>query len=461
MRLLVLLGLLAIPHVARGTDFEPILAKANSKSWRDRWGAVLELARLPNDDDMLRLRGRLLQDNRPRVREAIAWACYFDREMASAVLLGIALRKDPDPAVRRAAARALIHFKDRRAVSALIAALEREQEVRTRLQIVQTLRALTPAPCLLDAAAWRAWWQSNGHDPRFVPADEAARKGAYEGIELETRTVAAIRPSGKRQRTPPHVLVLPGFGFNTALYGPYLLPLRAHASLTWVSLPSAQRLTGRSGYGRDIAKYPVDRLVKALDRFRDSLDLKRFVILAPGAAGWIAMRYAQRYPERCAGLVLIDTALDKRAYADALRRGAARGTSGERFTAKTLLRQNSVPFNRATLDRLHALGLQSGFSDRADLEIGYAYRYAREPQGFATVPELRWGKRARIEAPALFLYSGASAFSGYGDADRIQKHFPHSIVAPIREARGLPFVDSNDQFHAVLADFLKRFKLID
>ncbi len=458
MRVFLLL-LLATTTAADSVD--DLLDKADGDSWAERWAAVQGLVRMPVGDHYFKLRAALLRDPRPRVREAIAWACSLDADLAPSALLGIVVKKDAVPAVRRAAARALGLHRDRRAVSALIEALAGETDTRTRLHIIDSLRALTPAPCLMDPAAWSAWWKEHAHDPRFAPADEAAKKGEYEGIVLETKTVAAVRKKGKQLRPPPHMLVLPGFGYSTAIYGPYLLPLRRLAAMTWVSLPGVQKLTGRSGYGSDIGNYPVERLVKALDAFRASLKLSRFVLLAPGAGGWIAMRYAQRYPERCAGLILIDTALDKKAYIAALQRGAARGTKGERYTAKTLMRQNNVPFSRGTLDYIHRLGIERGFSDRADLEIGHFFHRAREPQGFASVPEIKWRKRARLDVPTIFFYSASSAFSRHMDANRIQKHFPRSLVAPLKNARGLPWVEENKKLHAVVADWLKRFDLID
>jgi pimeloyl-ACP methyl ester carboxylesterase len=456
----LLLALLSRPAAAQ--DVDALLTEADADSWRARWGAVSRLARLPKGDHVFKVRGALRRDPRPKVREAIAWACSMDPDLGVAILLGRALGDDPDPRVRRAAARALVHFKNRRAVSALVAALAKEKDVRTRLQIVSTLRAITPAPCLLDSGAWTAWWRKNEGDPRFVPADEARRSGEYEGLVLETKTVAVVRPRGdKKTKPPPHFLVLPNFGWSTEMFGPYLLPLRERAAISWVSLPSVQKLTGRSGYGQDIGKYPVGRLVRALDKFRASLKLDRFVILAPGATGWIAMRYAQAYPERCAGLVLIDTALDRAAYATALRRGARRGDAGERWTAKTLTHENNAPFNRKTLDRMHAYGLERGFHDRSELEIGALFTHAREPQGFASVPDIKWSKRARLDTPTIFFYSGRSAFSGYGEAERIRKHFPRALVAPLGDAKAMPWIEENEKFHAVIADWLKRYELAD
>lgn len=459
MRLLPVV--LFLGALARAEDpLEALLEEANSDSWARRWHAVQGLARLSGDDRLFRVRGLLLRDERPRVRAAIAWAALLDPALANATLLGLVVRKDPDPEARRGAARALVHFKDRRAVDALVEALAGEKDPRTRLFMVETLRELTPAPCLLDAEAWKRWWAQHRQDPRFRPADEAVRRGEYEGIPLETRTVAPVPgPGANPPPSPLHILVLPGFGWSTAAYGPYLLPLRDLAALTWVRLPTVQALTGRSGYGDDIPVYPVDRLVRALDAFRASLGLERFLVLAPGASGWIAMRYAVRYPDRCAGLVLLDTALDKDAYGAALSRAAARGTPGERFTASTLLHRNGVPFSEATLDRLQAYGLERAYRDHSELEIAWLYHRARDPQGFATVPDIAWSRNRRVDVPALFFYSAASAFSAHHDADRIREHFPRSLVAPLGEAAGLPYVETQEEFHRVLRHFLARFGL--
>ena len=273
---------------------------------------------------------------------------------------------------------------------------------------------------------------------------------------LETRTVAAVRKKGADVGPPPHLLVLPPFGFTNAVYGPYLLPLRRHANVTTVLLPTVQALTGRSGYGEDIPVYPVDRLVRALDGFRADMKIGTFLVLAPGASGWIAMRYAQLYPERVQALILLDTALDKQAYAASLARASVAGDKGEKFTAKTLMHENNAGFNRRTLDRLQAYGLERGFFDRADLEIGNLYKYARQPQGFATVPDIRWGKRAKLDVKALFVYSAASPFSGHRDMMRITTHFPNGMVAPLSAARGLPWVETNEKLFEVVEAFLQK-----
>jgi len=460
-RLLLSLTVLAPAAVPAEGALDALLTEADAPGWEARWAAVRGLAALKDPDEVFRARAALLRDERPRSREAVAWAMLIDADLGNATVLALALKQDKVAAVRRAAARALARFPDRRAVSALVEALARETDRRTALQIVETLRTLTPAPCLLDASEWQEWWTKNEGDPRFAPADEAAKEGEYEGVKLETRTVAPIpTKKGAAPPKPPHILVLPAFGFTTAAFGPYLLPLRDRAAITWVRLPGVQELTGRSGYGDDLPEYPVDRLVRALEAFRVSLGIDRFLIFANGASGWIALRYAVAHPDRTSGLILVDTHLDKQGYADALRRGAARGDPSEQLVAKTLLRQTSARFDEGTLNQLHAIGLAHGFWDPADLEIAWLFHRARDPQGFATVPEIAWSRHRKVDVPALFVTSASSAFSGHADAERIQRIFPRSMVAPIRETKAMPYVEENAKFHEVVAAFLQRFGLV-
>ncbi len=439
----------------------PLLQQADEDDWNTRWFAARRLAKVTGED-VFKLRGLMRTHKSANIRSAIAWACWFNPDLGSALILGIVLKRDRDPAVRRACARALVHHRDRRAVAALVRALQTETDRRTKLHIVQTLHALTTAPCLLDAGAWTAWWNKHKGDPRFRPADEPPSKAEYEGIVLETRTVAALPSKGKKNKNRrPHFLVLPQFGWKPEAFGPYLLPLREHAAISWVQLPTVQRLTGRSGFHDDIPAYPVARLVRSLDRFREKLGVERFVILADGASGWIAMRYALFRPKRVAALILIDTALDKQAYATSLQRAAARGNRAERFAANTLMGRNSAKLSPATLDKLHRGGVGRGALEASDLEVAWLFHKGREPQGFASVPDISWSRHRTLDVPSLFMYSAASAFSGHREAGRIGRHFPRSLVAPIAEAAGMPYMEHNQKFTEVVTAFLRRYALIE
>jgi hypothetical protein len=214
MRPTILILLLAGPLLAGPPWLDEICEQADGSHWSGRWTAVRALAGRAQGEDLFAIRPLLLRDGRARVRGAVAWAAVLEPGVANSTLLGIALRKDRDPAVRYAAAYALLHHRDRRAVDALIDALATERDRRVRLRIAATLRALTPGPCLLEPGAWKAWWAKHHEDAGFQPADEGPRRKEYEGVVLETRTVAAVPAADGARIAPREVLVLPPFGFT-------------------------------------------------------------------------------------------------------------------------------------------------------------------------------------------------------------------------------------------------------
>ena len=71
-RLLAVFLVLAAPARAQGLD--ELLDAAAADRWQGRWDAIVKMSHLPQDDQVFHLRRLLVTDERPRVREAIAWA---------------------------------------------------------------------------------------------------------------------------------------------------------------------------------------------------------------------------------------------------------------------------------------------------------------------------------------------------------------------------------------------------
>jgi len=281
---------------------------------------------------------------------------------------------------------------------------------------------------------------------KLAPKVRPFRRRQYGGLVIETRTVA--RPGAQ------HVLILPQLGATAGTFSPHLLPLLEHASVTWVRLPKVQAITGRTGMYTDVAVFPVDPLVAALEAFRKEQKISRFVVLGEYAAGWIAMRFAQRHRRSCAGLILIDTPLDKPAFVGSLLHAAKRGTPGEKWTARLLMSPNAILLSPANADRIHARELASGYADAADLEIGWNFFRADQPGGFSEVPDIAWKEDQQLDLPALFIYSAASPFSGHRHAARIRQHFPQAMLVPFRKVRAMPYVKECAAFQKAVTSFL-------
>src|SRR6185503_12701882 len=105
--------------------------------------------------------------------------------------------------------------------------------------------------------------------------------------------------------------------------------------------PTVREITGASGFGPSIPEYPVARLAKALDELRKERRKEKILVLASGAAAWVAEKYALEYPRSTAGLVLVDGWLDSPAYAAAILRLATQGDPGERWAARMLMGEGS------------------------------------------------------------------------------------------------------------------------
>ncbi|MEV6550332.1 alpha/beta hydrolase [Streptomyces sp. NPDC051597] len=114
---------------------------------------------------------------------------------------------------------------------------------------------------------------------------------AYDGTELAYH----VRGDGAP------LICLPGGPMQASAYLGDLGGLSAHRRLIALDL----RGTGASRTPRDTASYRCDRLVDDVEALREHLGLDRVDVLAHSAGANLALRYAERHPQRLGKLVLI------------------------------------------------------------------------------------------------------------------------------------------------------------
>ena len=439
----------------------PIYDGFRERHWLVRGAAAEAAARVPDGPLRFQLRLDLLGHAEDAVRSGLAYALALAPLPGDGEALAGAL-SDRAPEARRDAARGLKRVGSRAAVEALIAALRREPEARVRVWILDTLRGIAredPGPAAED---WDAWWTRHREDPAFLPAEDAkAERGDFAGVPLEVVTVPG-RPSrggGDDAVRRPELFVLAPFGWTHDWFRPHLDALGDVFSVSYIDLPSVQELTGQSGYGSEIAVYPVGRLARAFEALREARGVDRVVLLAEGAACWIAEAYAVLYPKRAAGLVLVNGWLDAPSYSAALARFARSDDADERAVADSLRGVSPGARDRAEDRWIGRTMLTHSLLDRGDLLGHHLWNRARDPQGFATVPAVTFDRRHPIETPALFVFPGGSAFSGHLEASRVRDVFPQGLVATMDDTRGLPFADRHDDFHRVVRGFVARYHL--
>ncbi len=425
--------------------------------WFVRGEAAKALSGIRDPGLRAQLRLDLITHAETRVRDGIALAFLLAPEKGDGEALVEALA-DTSATVRLTAAFALAGVVSRESIGALIGALRKEPDSAVAVVIADTLRKVTGAGFGRDAEAWRAWWEVH-KDGALAGLAEERKSRDLEGVPLETVTVPSRRPAGGEPEKID-VLVLAPFGWTHDVYRPWLDELARFARVTYVRLPSVQTLTGASGYGDAVPVYPVGRLVKALEALRAELGKRKVLILAEGATGWIAERYAIEHPQRTAALVILNGYLDAPAYAAALLRFARSPTPAERWAAETLLGQNDVPHDAEAYRRIARIMLTADLADPADSRGYVLWTGARDPQGFATVPDLRFSERAKIETPVLFYFGAGHRLSGFPEAERIRQHFANNILAVMQKSRGFPYASEYDEFYRVLEGFLAYHGLV-
>lgn len=463
VRAVAALGLLDPSNPRSMPQYLDVLARYH---WRVRGAAIEALASIDAPALRAEMRLHLVSHASGWVREGVAFA------MASRPVPGdgealVAAMDDADWRVRRTAARALGEIVSKEGVERLVRAVRAEADLRVGIWVRASLRAVVGEDFGRDARAWEAWWAAHKDKPEWRRQGEEVLRSEFAGVPLERITVdrtPGTEPERRSRSERPDLFVLAPFGWSHGWYRPTLDEAAEFVRITYVNLPTVAELTGQSGFGAAIPTYPVDRFAAALDALREAGGKERVVVLAEGAAGWIAERYAMRYPKHVAGIVVVDGWLDAQAYGEALARAAAEGTVPQRRAAQVLL--GTGPRDPDASRDLRRDFLTASLQDARDGEAWRLWKDAAREHGFASVPPLVFDRHVRIRTPSLFYFPDPDAqpLSGGTEEDlrRIRASFrdPTPVVAVVREGRGFSHVEDPAEFLRVLRGFLEHSGIV-
>jgi pimeloyl-ACP methyl ester carboxylesterase len=254
------------------------------------------------------------------------------------------------------------------------------------------------------------------------------------------------------------LLVLPGGPMRASAYLGDLGGLDAHRRLVLLDL----RGTGDSATPADPTTYRCDRLVADVEALRGQLGLERVDLLAHSAGGSLAMRYAERYPERVARLVLVTAtpwALGMPATAED-RLAAARLRSGEpwfgeAFPAFEAWLAGTGDFDPAFAGffygrwdeaaQRHEAGADKEFNDDAGEVFGSEGAYD---------PPVTRAALARLAAPVLVLAGELDGGPTPELARRTADAFPNAELAVQPGAGHYPWLDDPEWFKRRASGFL-------
>jgi len=213
-----------------------------------------------------------------------------------------------------------------------------------------------------------------------------------------------------------------------------------------VFLPD-QRNHGRSPHSDEFS-YPI--LVQDLKDFADQQGLKKFFLIGHSMGGKVAMRFAAQYPERLAGLVVVDIApryysphhQEVLAGLNAVNLEAAQSrTEAEASMAECISEWDVRQFLLKNLYRKE----DGKFAWRINLPVLEA---AVESIG----DDIEFTEPVHI--PALFIKGNNSRYIRPEDEKYIGEIFPHAQIAGIEGAGHWVQAEKPEEFTRAVLDFL-------
>ncbi|POX44045.1 alpha/beta hydrolase [Streptomyces sp. Ru71] len=260
----------------------------------------------------------------------------------------------------------------------------------------------------------------------------------------------------------PPLVCLPGGPLRASSYLGDLGGLTAHRRLVRLDL----RGTGASAVPDDPATYRCDRLVDDVEALRRHLGVERIDLLAHSAGANLAVRYAERHPERIGRLVLVTPS----AFALGVEI-----TAEDRLSTAGLRRDELwYPEARAALE-----AVTGGRAGAADWEAIAPFWYGRWDDA-ARADHAANDTEKNHEAAAVFMGDGAfepertraalaaltaSVLVLAGEFDvaappramaALAALFPHGEFVVQDGAGHMPWTDDAGRFTATVAEFLSR-----
>jgi proline iminopeptidase len=260
----------------------------------------------------------------------------------------------------------------------------------------------------------------------------------------------------------PIIVVNGGPGMDHSYLLPGMLGLaRSHRVIFY-----DQRGTGRTEGDVNATTVSLDRYLDDISALRDSLKPGRAVLLGHSWGGFVAMRYAAKYPEQLRALILMNTEEPGKRYeAEATRVMRSRLT---REDSAELARRGvalaMAPGDTAALNTILRIYFRATFADRAlakQWQFGLDPRTAKNMSQVATlvmgpfVGTDHWNEAATIKVPTLIVH-GAQDVMPLGMPRELSRTIPGAELRLIEGAGHFPWVEKPEQTFGAINAFLTR-----
>lgn len=434
----------------------------SSKDWWIRSTAAEQLSKIRDPD----LRQKLLtyaRNSDPKIREGILAALAASSDRLDAPVIVEAL-KDSAWQVRRMACWAAGQQRVKEAVEPMISmvhwvdprsgAEKQKGETHPRVQgvLLFNLEEITGKTEFgSDVEQWRTYWERNKDKtlPK-VKRFDVGDFGEVKGIQFND-TFA-------RRGTGPLAIALPMTFATTAYYMPYFSQWN-FVKWNFVNMPPLSSFPGIQRDDGD-AIYPVDLLVDAFEDMRKKKNAEQMVLLAHGFTTWVAAKYAQKYPDRVLGLILIDPYASNETFSKAVDAALRSGDQDAEFWGKVSRREIKMasPLEGEVYDYCRNSWYLAP-KNRDDIEISILRRVWNDP-GAETIVippfDIRGEETSRI--PALIYLPGKdNELMAFDDLNRLQRYYPKNVIVKGGDKFAyMPFMEAPDMFEDGLRKFVEQ-----
>jgi proline iminopeptidase len=263
--------------------------------------------------------------------------------------------------------------------------------------------------------------------------------------------------------TGPPLVVLhggPGIGYE------YLLPELVDSLSHCVEVIFYdQRASGQSTGSDTPELLNASSFVSDLAQIYASLNISKPILLGHSFGGLLAMVFGLRYPDRVAGLILVDSDPASKSlwsrYPERLRPQKQEDLA-ELAEIRSRAGWQSDPTRVA---RYFELSLKPFFCNESKMPSGFGHRFASAtPENlFGTAPLVRatfgewdlYPQLGKLRVPTLIVVGNESIYPEEA-VFRLQQSLPVSELAKLSEVAHFPQIEATDAFAQIVAGFIRR-----
>jgi pimeloyl-ACP methyl ester carboxylesterase len=302
-----------------------------------------------------------------------------------------------------------------------------------------------------DVDGWKQYWEQN--KDKALPPIKRFGTGTFGDVKLSFNDTYARRGTG------PLVIALPATHRTTLYYMPYFNQWQ-FVKWLFIDLPPITSFPNVEKDRDGDPIYPVDLLVDAFEDMRKQRRAETMILLGQGFTCWVCAKYAQKYPDRVEGLILLNPFASNETFRKRIDEALRSGDEDMEYWGKVSSKQIKI----ATRYEGEVYGYYNdtaalGPKEQDDIEIGILRKIWHEPEGSdISIPQFDIRGEETSRTPVLMWFAKkGTGLTGIDDLNRLKRYYPkHVWVDGGNKSARLPFMQDPEKFEKALRLFIDK-----